>query len=111
MAGRQVTAAGITLPTVELCAVVHTTNAPSPGLLDPQLVSAQSDTLARIIFFSEQDSRFPDARAQPRFKIVDVQISFMSLQTSKYSGQRRRRERNGEGCPLPQPSRRSGGAS
>ena len=34
-------------------------------------------------------------------KIVGVHLSFWSLQTSNYSGQRCRVERNGEGCPLP----------
>jgi len=36
---------------------------------------------------------------------LHVHLSFQSLQTSNYSSQRRRGERNGEGCPTPQPTR------
>ena len=44
-------------------------------------------------------------------KIVGVHLSFLSLQTFNYSSQKASREEKLGGCPPPQPTRGSGGAS
>jgi len=41
------------------------------------------------------------SRAQPRFNNWGVHFTRLSLQTSNYSGQRGREEKNEEGCPPP----------